>query len=254
MFFVLSKILGFLTNPLIFVFGFLIASVWIKKAHLKKRFYWIAFSLLLFFSNEFIANEVMSTWEVEPTPYASIHKVYNWGIVLTGVTLNDRQPDDRVYFHHGADRVTHTIQLYKKGIIKKIIISGGVGRVITEGRPEADELFKVMIMAGIPESDIVIENESANTHENAVNVKKILKDEKGENCLLITSAFHMRRAEACFKKVDLTTDMFSADFYTHPRQFTPDVLLVPKADSITLWQKLFKEWLGIIAYKMSGYI
>ena len=57
MFFVLSKVLGFLTNPLIFVFGFLIASVWVKKAPLKKRFFWIACSLLLFFSNDFIANE-----------------------------------------------------------------------------------------------------------------------------------------------------------------------------------------------------
>lgn len=254
MFFVLSKILGFLTNPLIIVFAFLIASILFKKAHLKRRFFWIGFSLLIFFSNDFIANEAMRAWEVEATPYNSIDKVYSWGIVLTGVTMNDRQPDDRVYFHHGADRVTHTIQLYKLGIIKKILISGGVGRVITEGRPEADELFKVMVMAGVPGSDIVIENESRNTHENAVNVKRLLKDEDGSGCLLITSAFHMRRSLACFENEGFKIDTFSADFYTHPLQFTPDVLLVPRADSINLWQKLFKEWTGIIAYWLAGYI
>lgn len=254
MFFALSKILSFFTNPLIFVVGFLLTSVIVKKTHLKKRFFWIAFSLLLFFSNDFIANEAMRAWEVEPTPYASINKVYDWGIVLTGVTLNDREPADRVYFHHGADRVTHAIQLYKKGIIKKVLISGGVGRLLTKGRPEADELRDVMIMAGVPETDIVVERESDNTHQNAVNVKAILENETGENCLLITSAFHMRRAAGCFKKVGLNPDTFTTDFYTHPRHFTPDVLLIPKADSINLWQKLFKEWLGIIAYRAAGYI
>lgn len=254
MFFILSKVLAFLTNPLVFVFGFLIASVWTKKAHLKKRFFWIACSLLLFFSNDFIANEAMRAWETDATPYASINKVYDWGIVLTGVTLNDREPADRVYFHHGADRVTHSIQLYKKGIIRKIIITGGVGRVLTAGRPEADELASVMIMAGVLESDIVIERESDNTHENAANVKKLLPEQSDERCVLITSAFHMRRAKACFQKVGLNTDCFSTDFYTHPRQFTPDVLFIPRADAINLWQKLFKEWLGMAAYWAAGYI
>lgn len=254
MFFLLSKVLSFFTNPLVYVFGFLLASALLKKTHLKKRFFWIGFSLLLFFSNDFIANEAMRAWEVEATPYSSIKKNYEWGIVLTGVTLNSHQPDDRVYFHHGADRVTHAIQLHKLGIVKKILITGGVGRVLTEGRPEADELKKVMVMAGIPQTDIIVENESRNTHENAINTKAILENEDPSNCLLITSAFHMRRSRACFKKAEFETDTFSADFYSHPRYFTPDALIIPSAESINLWQKLFKEWTGIAAYWVAGYV
>lgn len=254
MFFVLSKVLNFLTNPLIFVFAFLIASVWVKKAHWKKRFFWIAFSLLLFFTNDFIANEAMNAWEVKATPYASIDTVYEWGIVLTGVTANDREPADRVYFHHGADRVTHTIQLYKKGIIRKILVTGGSGRLISTDRPEADEVFDVLVMAGVPPGHIVLENKSRNTHESAVHVKAMGIDKNQEKCLLITSAFHMRRSYGCFKKAGLNPDVFSTDFYTHPRYFTPDVLLIPKADSINLWQKLFKEWTGIAAYWLAGYV
>lgn len=253
MFFVLSKVLNFLTNPLVFVFGFLLASVLYKAPHLKKRFFWIAFSLLLFFSNDFIANEAMHAWEVEATPYASIDKVYDWGIVLTGVTVNDREPADRVYFSQGADRVTHTIQLYKKGIIKKILVAGGSGRLITTARPEADEIFDVLVMAGVSPEHIVLENKSRNTHESAVNVKAMLINDQ-EKYLLITSAFHMRRSYACFTKAGLDPDTFSTDFYTHPRHFTPDVLLIPRADSINLWQKLFKEMLGIAAYRVAGYV
>ncbi len=253
MFFVLSKILNFLTNPLVYVFGFLAASVLTKKAVWKKRCFRIGLSLLFFFSNEFIANEAMSAWEVKPVPYASITKTYDYGIVLTGITLNDRQPADRVYFHHGADRATHTVQLYKKGIVKKIIISGGSGRLVTKARPEAAELREFMLMAGIPAEDILIENGSRNTHESAVRVKEMLGDTNA-SYLLITSGFHMRRSKACFEKAGFTLDTFSTDFYTHPTYFTVDTFLVPRAESIGLWQKMFKEWTGIAAYWAAGYV
>lgn len=254
MFFVLSKILNFLTNPLVLVFGFFLVSIFHRNAKWKKRFFWTAFSLLLFFANDFIANEMMTLWEVEPTPYADVKKTYDWGIVLTGVTQNDRQPDDRVYFHHGADRVVHTAELYKKGIIKRIMISGGSGRLIATERKEANEIFKAMLVMGVPEKDMTVESESRNTHESAVNVKELLKNDSATRYLLITSGFHMRRSAACFRKAGFTIDSFSTDFYTHPRYFTPDVLFIPKPDAITIWQRLFKEWTGMVAYKVAGYI
>jgi uncharacterized SAM-binding protein YcdF (DUF218 family) len=254
MFFVLSKVLHFLTNPLVIVCSLLLLSIIIRNQRRKKRLFWVAFSLLLFFSNNFIANEVMGLWEIPAIPYVEVKETYNWGIVLTGVTMNDRMPDDRVYFQHGADRVVHAVELYKKGIIRKIMISGGSGRLVTAARKEANELFSAMVLMGVPANDMMIENESRNTYESAVKVGMLLKDSHAEQFLLITSAFHMRRSVACFKKAGFAIDSFSTDFYTHPRYFTPDVLLIPKADSIMIWQKLFKEWMGMVAYKISGYI
>lgn len=254
MFFVLSKVLNFLTNPLVIVCALLLFSMIIRNQRRKTRLFWIAFSLLLFFSNDFIANEVMGAWEVPATPYAEVKQQYDWGIVLTGVTMNDRMPDDRVYFQHGADRVVLAVELYKKGIIKKIMISGGSGRLLTAARKEADELLKAMVLMGVYPNDIRIENNSRNTHESALRVGELLRDDRDSKFLLITSAFHMRRSLACFKKVGFAVDSFSGDFYSHPRYFTPDVLFVPKAESIMIWQKLFKEWTGIVAYKAAGYI
>lgn len=254
MFFVLSKVLNFLTNPLVIVCTLLLFSVIIRNQKRKTRLFWVAFSLLLFFSNDFIANEVMGLWEVPATPYAEVKESYDWGIVLTGVTMNDRLPDDRVYFQHGADRVVHAVELYKKGIVRKIMISGGSGRLVTDARREANELFNAMVLMGVPANDMMIENESRNTYESAVNVAMVLKDSPADQFLLITSAFHMRRSVACFKKAGFDIDSFSTDFYTHPRYFTPDVLLIPRADSIMIWQKLFKEWTGMVAYKAAGYI
>lgn len=255
MFFVLSKALNFLTNPLVIVLGFTLAAAIVKRSTLKRKLFIASIALLLFFSNGFIANEVMKIWEIEATAYANITKPYSWGVVLTGVTLNDKLPDDRVYFNHGADRAVHAVDLYKRGIISKILISGGIGRVLTTARPEADEMFKAMKLMGVPDSSMVIENQSRNTYESARNVKVFFAQTvHRDTVLLITSAFHMRRSIACFSKAGLPIKSFSCDFYTHPTSFTPDEFLVPKADAILIWQKLFKEWVGMLAYKSAGYI
>ncbi len=126
MFFTLSKTLGYLTQPIVIVCLFLVASVFIKSPIWKKWFFRAGLGLLLFFSNDFIANETMALWEIKPTPFASITKQYEYGILLTGVTKSQMEPKDRVYFQRGADRVTHSMQLYKLGIIKKILVSGGM--------------------------------------------------------------------------------------------------------------------------------
>jgi uncharacterized SAM-binding protein YcdF (DUF218 family) len=77
---------------------------------------------------------------------------------------------------------------------------------------------------------------------------------KADDCLLITSAFHMRRSLACYRKADLNIEPFTTDFYSHPRYFYPDGLFIPSIDAMMLWHKLFKEWLGLAAYKVAGYI
>ncbi len=256
MFFVLSKTLNYLTMPLVLICILFILHVLIKKPIWKKRFFWAGFISLFFFSNDFIANEVMLAWEPDAIPFADVKKKYEYGIVLTGVTNPELTPRDRVYFSKGADRVTHAVQLYKLGIIKQIIISGGRGRLLDIGEREADELRDAMLVMGVPIESILTENNSRNTFESAEEVKIIL-DQRGikpTDCLLITSAFHMRRSLACFRKANMEMDTFSTDFYTHRRVFTPDVLFIPKVEAIFIWQRLFKEWVGFVAYKVAGYV
>ena len=255
MFFILSKTLNYFTMLMVLICGFFLLSVILRNAKWKKRAFWIAFGFLFFFSNDFIANEVMMAWEIEATAFKDINRKYELGIVLTGVTSGLREPDDRVYFQKGADRVTHAVQLYKEGHVKKILISGGSGRLVDIQIREADELKKAFLLMGVPEADLLIENQSRNTYESAVEVKKILSDSiKANDCLLITSAFHMRRSLACFKKAGIPMDTFSTDFYSHPRNFYLDTLLLPQLEGLILWQKIIKEWVGFSAYWAAGYV
>lgn len=255
MFFFLSKTLGYLVRPLVIVCGLFLAA-WVAKKKGRKKFFLIsALALLFFFSNEFIANEVMNVWEIKATPFAAMERTYTYGILLCGAAKKEVGPEDRVYIGSAADRVNHTLQLYKGGYIKKIIISGGSGRLIDIGEKEADDLASLLRLMGVPTEDILVENVSRNTHESAVEVSKMLQSKtRPSDCLLITSASHMRRSVACFNKAGWPCTPFSTDFHGHTRKFTFDVLVIPKLEAIIWWQTMLKEWTGYVSYWMVGYI
>lgn len=256
MFFVLSKTLNYLVTPVVMVILLLLVSLMVKSKKWKRRTLIGAVGLLLFFSNDFIANEVMMTWELPAKKYVDLPQ-YEAAVLLTGVTAPfPAGPADRTYFIIGADRVTHTLQLYKLGIVRKIIVSGGSGKLIDDGSRESTQIKSALMLMGVPDSVIYTDISSDNTYENAVETKKLLDTLKihSKQCLLVTSSFHMRRAIACFRRAGADMDYFTCDFRSHARTFTPDVLVVPKLDAVLVWQKLLKEWVGFVAYKMAGYL
>lgn len=256
MFFILSKTLNYLVQPLVIIAICFISSIFIRNSIWKKRMAVAGFILFLFFTNDFIANEVMRAWEPGPIAYRDINKTYDVGILLAGLTRLGNSPTDRVYFQRGVERLTHSLQLYKLGKIRRILVAGGSGRLLDTRQREADDIKRALLMMGVEEADIIVENNSRNTRESAVEVQKILAEmnQDASGCLLITSAFHMPRSSACFSKVGLEMDTFPTDSYTHPRTFTPDVLFIPKTGALEVWNKLTREWTGFIAYKLAGYV
>ena len=233
----------------------LVLSWLLKNPRLKKWFFIAGTSLLLFFSNEFIANEVMRAWEVKVTPFNELTMKYEYGVLLSGSAKSEVGPKDRVYIGGAADRINHTLQLYKMGYIRKVLISGGSGRLFDIDEHEAEELSKLLQMMGVPEEDILVETSSRNTHESALEVKKILESKvTSGQCILITSANHMPRSLACFSKVGWPITPFSTDFLSHQRHYTFDVLFIPKIEAFTVWHTLIRELTGYGAYWMVGYI
>jgi len=254
MFFLLSKTVGLLTQPAVLVGLLFIAALFVRPAHWKRLLQVSAVFLFFLFGNDFISNELMRWWELPPQPLPAYTQTYAYGIVLTGITKSQTGPADRVYFSRGADRATHAIQLYKTGIIKNIVISGGIGRLQDVGHREAAALKNFMVMCGVDSTHILLEPDSDNTAESAAAVTRMLAGTPASSCLLITSAFHQRRALACFKKQGWLPHHFSADPLARERRFTPDVLFVPDLDAWINWQILFKEWAGMAMYRVAGYI
>ncbi len=88
-------------------------------------------------------------------------------------------------------------RLYKEGYASKIMYTGNQASYSKGSNlPEAEYLRNITIKEGVPESDIIIENQSINSTENAVFGIKKLKDMNFNftKIILVTLPYHMRRA------------------------------------------------------------
>ncbi len=254
MFFVLSKLLNFLTKPFFVLSGLLIISYFIKNKAWAKRARIFVFIGFIITSNGILIDEVMRAWEIGPIAMDAIpNETFEAAIVLGGGADPERMPQDRLYFHKGADRVIHALYLYKTGKVKKIIFTGGKGEVFEEPERNNQQIRDFYILCGVKESDIIMENIARNTYENAVFTARLI--DKNKKHILITSAFHMRRAQACFKKAGLDTLPFSCDFNSSKEKDRFAIKgFIPSAEAMSGWEIILKEWVGLMAYKISGYI
>lgn len=253
MFFILSKILFYVALPVVWLIGLLLYAVFTNKKRWRKRVLKAATILLVVLTNPFFINEAWLAWELPPKTLAQV-PVSDAGIILTGITSLDKSPHDRVYLERGADRVLHTLWLFREKKIRRIIISGGSGSIKSVYSTEAAELKRILLQAGVPENLILLEDKSHNTHENAVFTAKLLQKHPDiQSLVLITSAFHMRRSAACFRVAGLNPINFPTDFYSTDRGYMPLNLVVPTANAFANWHLLLHEILGFITYKLLGY-
>lgn len=238
--------------PFTWVFILIILTYFSKSLKVKKWSFCLVLVLLFVGSNKFLVNYLLYSWESPVKQFSEIKPSYEYGIVLTGVTLQ-KSPDDRVFFQKGADRATHTLQLYKKGVLKNILITGGKPGIVEYGESEAEILRRFFIMAGVPTENIVLENKAKNTFENAQLTAELLKKKSvnTENLLLITSAFHMKRSEGCFRKAGLKFDTFPVDYYTQEPKMK-DLFLMPDIQNFANFSLLIHEVLGYIVYQITG--
>jgi len=252
MFFIFSKLFVFIITPLFWIIILLLFSHFSKEEKKKRKYLMIGIFLALFFSNGFLFNSFMGLWEVPATPYNKLG-TYEAGIVLGGMSVNDEELG-RAQFFRGVDRLIQAIDLYKRGIIKKIIFTGGSGRILAPEMKEGLYLKDYILKMGVNESDLLMESESNNTHENAAFTKVLLDREKiSGKLLLITSAFHMKRSIGCFKKEGIIAEPYSTDRFSGPLKFEFDYLVIPDVSAMSNWTGLIHEVVGYITYKIKGY-
>ncbi len=233
----------------------ILLSYFLRNTIWSSRFKWTSLLVFFVFTNSFFLLECTRLWEIHGKKTSEIG-TYEVGIVLTGMAEYDNNLD-RISIRRGTDRLWQALTLYHQGKVKKILISGDHGYISDRGLHEAKQFKQVLIGWGIPASHIITEDFSRNTHENAVETKKILEKRVGlqQHFLLITSGRHMRRSLACFQSVGLKCVPYSTDLYTGPqRSYFWDQYFVPNVDNFSEWNALFKEVVGFIIYDIAGYI
>lgn len=253
MFYFISKILGYLLNPLGWVLVLLFLSLVVKKTTIKRRLAITGFGLLLFFTNPFIGDEVIRSWE-RPDLRLKDSAVYEAGVLLAGdiATMDNRT--GRLIFRSGADRFLQTLHLYQNGKIEKIVISGGPGHLIYKDRVESLYLSYFLRGTGISAQNVLFEGLSRNTYENAIYSEKILSENSiNDTVVLITSALHMKRAAACFEKQGIKIVEYPTSRLVGDRLYNLDHLLVPSIMTLKNWDLLIHEIIGYVVYRTAGY-
>ena len=95
-------------------------------------------------------------------------------------------------------------ELYLQGLAPLVIMSGGLGNFTKEmwSEKEADKFARIAVELGVPEKDILIENQSTNTGENIVFTKRLLKEKQLNpgSFLVVQKPYMERRSYATFKK------------------------------------------------------
>ncbi len=260
MFFLLSKLLAFALSPVLWLLIGLGLALVAREPRRRRAWLRATAAALLVLSNPALATLAWNQWEAPLMPVGRVAPgAYDAAVLLTGITAPERPPYDRVFMADGADRLLHTVQLWRRGAFKRIIVSGGSGAVLGRpgGRSEAAELRAVLHTCGVPDSAIVVEDRSRNTRENALCTAALLRQRpelapRGR-LLLITSAFHLPRAAGCFRRTGLTITGFPAHYVGQPLRLTPDALLVPSAAALLGWDRLLHEMVGYVTYRLAGY-
>ncbi len=255
MFFTVSKIFSYILHPFAWIVILLIITLLYKNPKKKKRLVLYSFLILFLFSNQFLGDEAVRLWE-KPDRNAKMLQQANYsaGILLCGDVVDYDKSIDKLIFRSGADRLLQTIDLYKNGTISKIIISGGSGHLIYKDRTEASFIKLYLTRIGINDEDILFESSSRNTYENAKFTAILLKDNNIRGpLLLITSAMHMRRAAAAFRKLNINIEEYPTSKITGQRMVDIDHLIVPSLTTLSNWKILIHEITGYIAYKLMGY-
>ena len=255
----LNKIIGFLISPIgIAIAGLVFAVVlsWIKRVRLAK---WIGGAMVVWlwlWMTPFMTRFVGAPLEREFLVSGRVPAVESFPdadviVVLGGSMGSDTNLNGYAEMWTSADRVWQAARLWKAGKAPKIIATGDGARESTLG------LLKDF---GVDEKCVEFldarntEEESRVVGEVVFNAEKQRGREAESKILLVTSAWHMRRARMMFEKYAKGVEVLCA-----PADFEMSMvakwkfsleLVMPSGYSFMLNSVAFHEWVGIVGYKI----
>ena len=250
MYTVFSFLFGFFISPFNWVVALLLIAILSKGPKWKRRSLVGAVIILFVFANPFLLYLFARNWDVPPAPLTK-GKVYSAAIILGGFT--DEGSNGNGYFNDHSDRLIEGMRLKAIGRVSHIMMSGGNNAFSADQFTESGYVKKVLREFNFPDSVILIDEKSKNTGENAADTKLVLANANLQPpYLLVTSAFHVRRAQYIFKKKGMDVIPFPCDYIA--AKSNPGVLdyFVPNIYTLYSWNFYIKEVFGLaLAHVMS---
>ena len=175
------------------------------------------------------------------------------GIVVLGGAIEEEISLARgsLSMNPAASRMTTGVALALRYPQARLVFTGGSADVRQVGRDEAEGARRLWLSLGIPEARMTFESKSRNTFENALFTREIVQPKLGETWLLVTSAWHMPRSVGIFRQAGFPVTAYPTDYRTYGD--ARDWHLSTNAiDALQRVDTGLHEWIGLVAYALTG--
>lgn len=265
MFLFLSKLLPLFLYPVGLACVLLLAALILRRrARLRNGLVLTALLVIWLGGNRFVAMGLAGWLEGLVPPLEAAAAEADAILVLGGATRPLSPPRPTHELNEAGDRLLYARRLWAAGVAPRIIVTGGgavyVGPVVVAEAVSMAEQLKAM---GVPEGAILQEDASRNTYENAALTGALMEREGIKRVILVTSALHMPRSAAIFRRqgIEFTpapTDYLVTEvdwqFYLQPSLEVQIFNLVPSADDMRLTSMAMKEAIGVVVYRLRGWL
>ncbi|HEU4685070.1 MAG TPA: YdcF family protein [Nitrospira sp.] len=261
--FALYKLAKYAIYPLswvVFLVALTACMLWLPPSPTRIRLARISGSLslvvLLFISTPIVSEPLIASLEswYPANPPLPSHP-YDAIVVLGGGIL-DRGTlrQTAALSSQSRERTVCGVDLYQQGYASKLILTGGDAQIFGRGPIEASQMRQWAERLGVPPADIMMEEESRTTYENATGTKKLLRE---GSIVLVSSAVHLPRAVALFEKQGFTVTPAPCDFAAKHR--LPDLwrdlnplYFLPNDTALQHTRQAVDELAGMVVYRLAG--
>jgi uncharacterized SAM-binding protein YcdF (DUF218 family) len=173
-------------------------------------------------------------------------------VVLSGYVI---PPDaTRQHAELGEDTLSRCLraaELYREGKPCPILVSGGKVNPDTPGPTCAEAMRDFLVRMGIDSADVILEDRSRTTWENAVESCRILRERAIQKVVLVTDAAHLPRSLACFRAQGFEAIPCGCRYRATK---SPDSVFafLPHPARARGVEDAFHEWVGIGWYRVRG--
>ena len=239
------KILPLIFSPLFFIISLIIFGLIIGS----KKISLTGVIILVILSMPIVSDKLIAYLEsdyelIKPSKVESADAI----VVLSGMVKTIQTKNGLDYeWGEAADRIFAGIDLFKSNKAPVLILTGGK-LPWSIGVPEGEYLRDVAIDLGVPKKDILITENVENTDQEAKAIKKILLLDNPK-VILVTSAFHMPRAQLVFEAAGINVIPFPVDFIIGAQKLT-FMSFIPSAGSFSSTSFFVREMIGRTYYSL----
>ena len=241
----LHKILPLIFSPLFFIITLIIFGLILGS----KKISFTGVAILVIFSMPIVSEKLIAYLEsdselIKPSKVESADAV----VVLSGMVKTIQTKNGLDYeWGEAADRIFAGIDLFKSNKAPVLMLTGGK-LPWSIGVPEGEYLRDVAIDLGVPKKDILLTENVENTDQEAKAIKKLLLLDNPK-IILVTSAFHMPRAQLVFEATGINVIPFPVDFRNEVQKII-FMSFIPSANSFAATSFFVREMIGRTYYNL----